>query len=76
MRGGDDVKQNLVSNIAVVYLNIFHMLIKSKIVSDEDSSLIITMYGLLQCMGIEKGDEMSRFSRNNCSHIISHATHP
>ena len=44
MRGGDDVKHNLVSNIAVVCLNIFRMLIKSKIVGDEDSSLIITMY--------------------------------
>ena len=45
MRSGDDSSHNLVSYIVTINLNVICKLIKSGIVGDEDSSLIITMDG-------------------------------
>ena len=67
MQGRDDFGYNCVSNIVIVNLNVFHMLIKSRFARDEGSGLIITR------MGIGEGDEMHRASRNYQSYAISHA---
>ena len=45
MRGGNNFGHNLVSNIVTINLNVLCTLMKSGIVSDEDSSLIIIMHG-------------------------------
>ena len=59
MRSGDDFGHNLVSYLVAVNFSVLCKLIKGGIASDEDSGLIS------QCMGIGKGDEMPRYSRND-----------
>ena len=47
MRDGNNSIYNLLPNVLIVNFNVLHMLLKSKISSDEDNDLIITMHGLL-----------------------------
>ena len=65
MRGGDNSRHNLVSNVVTMNLNVLHTLIKSRIANDEDNDLIITIHGL------GEGEEIMRFSRNDQSYTIS-----
>ena len=50
MRGGDDFGHNLVLNIVTINLSALCTLMKSRIASNEDSSLIIKMQALAKEM--------------------------
>ena len=45
MRGGNNFGHNLVLNVMTINLNMPRMLMRSEIISDKDSVLIITMHG-------------------------------